>query len=286
MRRTVLGILFSLPSVCVAQWLKYPTPGAPRSPDGTINLTAPAPRGSDGKPDLAGIWEPITSLNLEEVSGSAFADQFVNLGSGLQGGIPYTDWAAGFVKARNANLRRDDPATHCLPIGPTLLYTRPLLHKIVQTPGLLVILFERDVSYRQIFTDGRPLPIDPQPSWNGYSSGKWDGDTLVITTSGFRDGNWLDRNGSPLTDAGKLTERFRRLDYGHLEIELTVDDPKAYTKPWTVKLKQRLVPDTELLDYVCVENEKDTQHFVPNERWARLLIPRYSQISPNRSGRR
>jgi hypothetical protein len=244
-----------------AQWLNYPTPGVPRNPDGKPNLAAPAPRSSEGKPDLSGIWEPTASLNPEQISGNAYSGQFVDLGSELPGGIPYTRWAADLVKARNANLRRDDPGTHCLPIGPTLLHTTPLLRKIVQTPGLLVILNERDVSYRQIFTDGRPLPIDPQPAWNGYSSGKWEGSILLVTTSGFRDGNWLDRNGSPLTEVGKLTERFRRLDYGHLEIEVTVDDAKAYTRPWTVTLKQRIVPDTELIDYVCNENEKDTQHF-------------------------
>ena len=262
MMRRLFLILTAVGSTVAAQWLNYPTPRVPRNPDGTPHLAAPPPRASTGKPDLSGIWEPIASLNLKQESGAAYASQFVDLGSGLSGGIPYTPWAADLVKARNANLRRDDPGTHCLPIGPTLLHTTPALRKIVQTPGLLLILNERDVSYRQIFTDGRPLPIDPQPAWNGYSSGRWEGDTLVIATSGFRDGNWLDRNGSPLTDAGKLTERFRRPDFGHLEIEVTVDDPKAYTKAWTVTLKQRIVVDTELLDYVCAENEKDTQHFV------------------------
>jgi hypothetical protein len=255
-------LLMALGTTAASQWLSYPTPGIPRLPDGKPNLAASAPKAADGKPDFSGIWEPIASLNLEKVSGAGYSEQFVNLGSGLPGGIPYTPWAADLVKARNANLRRDDPGTHCLPIGPTLLHTTPALRKIVQTPGLLVILNERDVSYRQIFTDGRPLPIDPQPAWNGYSSGKWEGGALVVATGGFRDGNWLDRNGSPLTDAGKLTERFRRPDFGHLEIEVTVDDAKAYTKPWTVTLKQRIVGDTDLLDYVCLENEKDTQHLV------------------------
>lgn len=262
MMRRLFLVSTAVGSTVAAQWLNYPTPRVPRNPDGAPNLAAPPPRASTGKPDLSGIWEPIASLNLKQESGAAYASQFVDLGSGLSGGIPYTPWAADLVKARNANLRRDDPGTHCLPIGPTLLHTTPALRKIVQTPGLLLILNERDVSYRQIFTDGRPLPIDPQPAWNGYSSGKWEGDTLVVATSGFRDGNWLDRNGSPLTDAGKLTERFRRPDFGHLEIEVTVDDPKAYTKAWTVTLKQRIVVDTELLDYVCAENEKDTRHFV------------------------
>jgi hypothetical protein len=128
--------------------------------------------------------------------------------------------------------------------------------------GLLVILNEQNASYRQIFTDARPLPVDPSPSWNGYSSGKWEGDTLVVQTTGFRDGLWLDTGGSPLTENARVTERFRRVNYGTLEIELTVDDAKAYTKPWTIKVMQILAPDTELLDYICLENEKDVGHLV------------------------
>jgi hypothetical protein len=142
------------------------------------------------------------------------------------------------------------------------MYTTPLFRKIVQTSGLVVILNERNAEYRQIFTDARPLPADPQPSWNGYSSGKWDGDTLVVQSVGFRDGLWLDAGGSPLTESGKITERFHRVNYGKLEIEITVDDSKAYTKPWTVKLTQLLAPDTDLLDYYCSENEKDVSHLV------------------------
>jgi hypothetical protein len=142
------------------------------------------------------------------------------------------------------------------------MHADPLYRKIVQTPGLIVILNERNATYRQIFTDGRPLPQDPQPSFNGYSTGKWDGDTLVVTTSGFREGTWLDRKGSPLTESGTITERFHRVNVGRLEIEITVDDSKAYTAPWTIKLSQNLKVDTELLDYICLENEKDTPHLV------------------------
>ena len=142
------------------------------------------------------------------------------------------------------------------------LLVDPEYRKVVQVPGLLVILNERNAGYRQIFTDGRPLPEDPQPSWNGYSTGKWEGDTLVVQTAGFRDGMWLDRSGSPITGAAKLTERFRRPNYGTLEIEVTMDDPKAYTKPWTVKLTESIVLNTELMDYICSENEKDIKHLV------------------------
>jgi hypothetical protein len=142
------------------------------------------------------------------------------------------------------------------------LLTYPPYRKIVQMPGLMVIMSERDVTFRQIFTDGRPLPKDPQPSFTGYSSGHWEGDTLVVQTIGFRDGMWLDRSGSPMTDAAKLTERFRRVNYGNLEIEITLDDPKAYTAPWTVRLNQFIVLNTELLEYFCQENEKDLPHLV------------------------
>jgi hypothetical protein len=133
---------------------------------------------------------------------------------------------------------------------------------MIQTPGLLVVLNEHNASYRQIFTDGRPMPTDPQPAWDGYSIGKWDGDTLVVETAGFRDGIWLDTSGNVLTDAAKVTERYRRVNYGRLEIEITVDDPKAYTKPWTIKLNQLLAINTDLLDYICLENEKDVKHLV------------------------
>ena len=142
------------------------------------------------------------------------------------------------------------------------LLTFPPFRKFLQLPGLFVILSERDVTYRQIFTDGRPLPKDPEPAWNGYSTGMWQGDTLVVETNGLRDGAWLDRNGSPMTDAARLTERFRRVNYGRLEVTLTVDDPKAYTRPWSVTLNQLIVLDTELLDYQCNDNEKDAAHLV------------------------
>jgi hypothetical protein len=191
-----------------------------------------------------------------------FGQQFLDAGWSLKGGLPYRPWAAELVKARMAENGKDDPTSRCLPGGVLRMHTTPLLRKIIEVPGLLVILNERDTAYRQIFTDGRPLPQDPQPSWNGYSSGKWDGDTLVVQTIGFRNGLWLDRNGSPMTEAARMTERFRRVNYGKLEIEVTVDDPKAYTAPWTIKLNQLIVLNTELLDFVCLENEKDVPHLV------------------------
>ena len=247
-----------------AQWLDYPTPGVPKTRDGKPNLNAPAPRTPDGHPDFSGLWEaeknrpcdPEGCRDLEP------GEQFFNLGWHLEGGIPYQPWAAEIVKQRMAEHAKDDPDSQCLPQGILKMHTAPLLRKIIQIPGLIVILNERNATYRQIFTDGRPLEADPQPSWRGYSTAKWDKDTLVVQSNGFRDNLWLDRNGTFTTESAKLTERFRRLTYGHLEVEVTVDDPKVYTRPWTVKLNQFLALNTELLDFFCLENEKDMPHLV------------------------
>jgi hypothetical protein len=188
--------------------------------------------------------------------------EFTNIAWKLEGGLPYQPWARDIAKSRSANQRLDDPLSHCLPIGLVESQTIPLFRKVLHIPGIMVILHEYNTSYRQIFTDGRPKPEDPQPSWMGYSTAKWDGDTLVVETSGFRDGIWLDTGGDPITDAAKITERIRRPDFGHLNLEITVDDAKAYTKPWTVKMNQILQLDTDLIDYICLENEKDLPHLV------------------------
>jgi hypothetical protein len=180
----------------------------------------------------------------------------------MAGGLPYQSWAAELVKERSAHFGKDDPVGFCKPGGAVRILTFPPYRKFVQLPGLFIILSERDVTYRQIFTDGRSLPDDPTPNFNGYSVGSWEGDALVVRTIGFRDGTWLDRAGSPITEAARLTERFRRVNYGLVEIDVTIDDPKAYTRPWTVTLKQRIVLDTELLDYHCTDNEKDAPHLV------------------------
>jgi hypothetical protein len=190
--------------------------------------------------------------------------EFFNIGWGIKNGLPYQPWAAELVNTRMARNGMDDPTSHCLPGGPVKGHTERLFRKVIQTPGLIVILNERNVSYRQIFTDARPLPQDPNPSFSGYSSGRWEGDVLVVQTNGLQDGLWLDRNGSPLTAAARLTEHFRRITFGKMEVEVTVDDPKAYTAPWTVKVTHLIVPDTELLDYSCLENEKDGGHLVGN----------------------
>jgi hypothetical protein len=257
-----------LPLVVVAlaaQWLNYPTPGTPRLPNGKPDLAAPAPRAADRKPDLSGIWRLESArCNPDAINGCGGdytgGPEFGNIAARLGTDLPYQPWAAELVKKRMATQGVEDPVALCQPAGALRLFTYPPFRKIVQNPGLIVILSERDVTFRQIFTDGRPLPKDPSPSFNGYSIGKWEGDTLVVETIGFRDGIWLDRRGNPITEAAKMTERFQRVNFGNLQIEITIDDPKAYTKPWTVKLHEMLVPDTDLLEYYCQENEKDTQH--------------------------
>jgi len=249
-------------SPLTAQWIHYPTAGVPQTKDGKPDLAAECPRTADGKPDLTGLWIMQTkrTANANFPGCDAVSDEFINIGASFKGGLPYQAWAADLAKARQSEQRVNDPMSRCVPIGPVRLHTWNGPRKVVQSPGLLIIMNELDTTYRQIFTDGRPLPADPNPSWNGYSSGKWEGDTLVVQTSGFRDHMWLDATGNPLTDAAKITERFRRPNFGHLEIELTVDDPKAYTKPWTVKLNQAIALDTDLLDFVCADNEKDVSH--------------------------
>lgn len=248
-----------------AQWGHLPTKGVPKKPDGKPNLTAPTPRTADGKPDLSGMWEMKKDRPCppEGCADAQIVYQFLDMGYGLPGGLPYQKWAADLVKARKDQNGKDDPAGHCLPIGAVRLHTTPFPKKIIQIPGLLVILNARETAYRQIFTDGRALPTEVElASNNGFSSGKWQGDTLVVETIGFPDGMWLDRYGSPMTSEGKLTEKFHRVNYGTLEIEVTVNDPKAYTKPWTAKLTQSLVLNDELVDYICMENEKDQVNLV------------------------
>jgi len=262
-------ILTTLPAAAFAQWPDYPTSGVPKTPDGKPNLQGPVSKAADGHPDLTGLWEyywdrgtpppdPGASLGLSVVAPGS--NPFFNIGFGIKDGLPFQPWALALRKSRMEDNNRDNPDAHCLPIGLMQLHQHPQPRKIIQTPAVIVILYEAQGGVRQIFTDGRPLPKDPQPWWYGYSVGHWDGDTLVIETTGFRDDVWLDVEGSPLTSAGKMTERFRRVDYGHLDIEITVDDPKAYTKPWTVSVKQKIMLDQDLIEFICDENEKDAPH--------------------------
>ena len=267
------------PAPAGAQWFKYPTPGAPRTPSGEVDLSAATPRLANGKPDFSGVWmtgEPSCGvggpasvsqlLQLAPpskkcpVRGPTMSREGINMGVDLPGGLPYQPWLAALVQERTANLAKDDPHIRCLPDLFLRAYGLPHYLKLVQTPGLLVMLNEFNGVYRQVFTDGRPLPEDPTPSWQGYSSATWSGDTLVVDTIGFRDDLWIDWDGSIITEAAKVRERVRRPDFGHLEIEVTVDDPKAYTKPWTVTLGQQFAADAELVDEICAENEKFSQH--------------------------
>jgi hypothetical protein len=260
----VLGTLFaSIP--LGAQWVHYPTAGVPRKADGNVDMSATAPRMADGKPDFSGIWtsdevdprRPGIQPNPRDATTSR---RMVNLGVELPGGLPYQPWLVPIVKERTNNLAKDDPHIRCLPDNFLRAYGMPHLLKFVHTPNLLVVLNEMNAGYRQVFTDARPLPQDPNPSWQGYSSAKWSGDTLVIDTIGVRDDTWIDWNGSVLTQAAKVREQIRRPDLGHLLIQVTVDDPKAYTKPWTDNIKERLIIDTELIDEICLEDEQSLKH--------------------------
>jgi len=234
-----------------AQWLRYPTPGIPRTPGGKPNLTAPAPRTPDGKPDLSGIW----------ASADGNGKYFQDLGAdGVE--IPMLPWAKALYNERKGNLQKGHPSERCLTHGVTDFDTHPTPRRIVQTPGIIAILFESYNHYRQIFLDGRPLPQPSQPSYLGYSVGKWEGDTLVVDTNGLNDQGWLDMNGHPQTETTHVTERFRRRNFGHIDLQVTIDDPKAYSKPWTVALAGwDFLADEELIESIC-ENEKDAVHLV------------------------
>jgi hypothetical protein len=244
----ILVCLFSAP--LPAQWLNFPTPGIPRLPDGKPNLAAPAPKTPDGKPDLSGVW----------VTRAGYTG---NIAKDLKPGeVSFQPWAEKLYKHRQDTQGKDDPQAYCVLSGVPREHVVPYPFKILNSNGMIVILYEALHSYRQIFMDGRALPKDPNPTWMGYSVGHWDGDTLVVESSGFVDNNWLDNGGHPGTEAMHLTERFRRPDLGHIELQLTINDPKAYTKPWNVNLQFNLTPDTDLIEYVCSENEKDLGHLV------------------------
>jgi hypothetical protein len=272
-----LCVLFVLIATTVsAQWLKYPAPGTPRTRDGKPNLAAPAPRAANGKPDLSGVWH-VEATPLEEMKRLFGKDIDLTSVPGMEPDTiskyaanilldfkpeeaPMRPEAVASMRSRGIGEGRDLPSTQCLPLGIPLSTLVSEVHKIVQTPGLIVILLEVDSAFRQIYTDGRKLPQDPQPSWLGYSVGKWEGDTLVVDTVGFNDKTWLDVIGHPHSDAMHIVERYRRRDFGHLDLELTIDDPKMYTKPFTIKVTHLLQADSDILEYFCAENEKDRAH--------------------------
>jgi hypothetical protein len=262
-------VLIALPIGAWAQWLRYPTPGTPRTKDGSPNLTAATPRTPDGRPDLSGVWEPEPDP-IPQVLRAVYA-----AGPGVPaplGSEPITkyfatilaDFKPGESPLRpGVAVRTDDPALHCLPVGMVMFDTYPAPRKIVQTPGLIMMLSEVDATYRQIFTDGRELPKDPQPSWLGYSVGKWEKDTFVVETSGLNERSTLDAVGHTHTENLRVIERFHRVNFGQMELHLTLDDPQVFTKPVIVKFNLRLFPDTDLIESFCSENEKDLGHSGP-----------------------
>ena len=244
-----LALLCAISLPLAAQW-EVKTPGVPRLPDGKPNMKAPAPKTADGKPDLSGIWEPNGIKYLINIAADLKPED-----------VPFKPEAAALYKERVQTFGKDDPDARCLPSGMPRKDAITSPYKIIQQPGEIVFLYESRTTFRQVFTDGRALPVDPQPTWDGYSVGHWEGDTLVVETRGMNGLTWLDSNGHPLSDAMHLTEKFRRPDFGHMEIEITIDDPKNYTKPWTVKENPHLLVDTDLIEYICNENEQDLKHF-------------------------
>ena len=271
----------------LAQWPRQIVSNVPRTADGKVNLDAPTPRTADGKPDLSGVWEtvPCRGCGVPVISGlgsapppgrggapappptpapNPGANVFGNIGGQTPGGAPYQPWADELVKKRMADNSKDNPDAHCLPMGIMQLNSHPFPRKIIQTPSEVVIIYEGSgTTVREIFLDGRALPgKDAEPWWNGYSVGHWEGDTLVVETNNLRgaesgpyDG-WLDVNGSPYSEQAKFTEKFRRLTFDHLQSDVTLEDPKAYSKPWSVRIDQRLIPDQELIEFVCNENQQ------------------------------
>jgi hypothetical protein len=241
----------------MAQWLNIPIKGIPRTKDGKPDLSAPAPRKPDGKPDLSGIWQ------MDQSGVKYIADIAADF---KPGEFPTRPWAEALTRERR-NHASEYPPAHCLPPSIPVLDEGSAIYplKIVQEPDLVVILNEAMGLFRQVFLDGRVLPKDPSPTWLGYSVGRWDGDALVVDSTGFNGKAWLDGAGGaghPSTEALHITERFLRRDFGHLDLQITIDDPKAYTKPWTVAVTMHISPDTELLEFVCNENEKDLKHLV------------------------
>ena len=298
---TSVAVLVAVSSLH-AQWPAYPGGTVPKTADGKTDLKAPAPRAANGKPDLSGVWETapcpdcappvIDGLSPTPGSGQAAArgaapalpgpaaqgagrgrggfgrNIFGNVGgSTAEGEAPYQPWAADLVKKRMADNSKDNPDAHCLPMGIMQLDSHPYPKKIIQTPAEVIMVYEASgTTIREVFLDGRPLPKreDVEPWWNGYSVGHWDGDTLVVETTGLMDDGWLDVRGSPLTSAAKLTERIRRINYGYLEIKVTVDDPKAYTKPFDAIIYSRIMPTAQLSEFVCID--KDAAHYIGQQQ--------------------
>lgn len=261
------ALLCLLATACSAQWLNRPTPGIPRTATGKPILTAPVPRTADGRPDLSGYWSAQSDLYYNNIVADLKPEDVM-------------PWAAELSRQRVRNFSKDSMESSCLPLGPAAITGPFRSFKIVQSPSLTVILLE-DLTYRQIFLDGRKLEQNPNPSWMGYSVGHWEGDTMVVESNGYTPRVWLDYDGHPHSEDLRITERFRRIDLGHMEVRMMLDDPKAYAKPWTVTIKHNLRVDDAMLEFVCNENEKDGRHMdskgpqVSETPMSRTLLSRY-----------
>ena len=248
-RIAIAAALLLLPGSLCAQWLDFRTPGIPRTADGKPNLTAAAPRTPDGKPDLSGIWQPEVNAYRFNVTQDPKEE-----------GI-FRPAAETIFMKRVADFHRDDPVTNCLPAGPSEVLNS--MYRIIESPNVVALLFETGTGrYRQIYTDGRKLPKDPNPTWLGYSVAHWEGDTLVVESAGFNDRTWLDRAGHPHSESLRVTERFRRVDFGHMQFQITYDDPETLTKPLSISLAVNYAPDTDMLENVCDEGNRDKAHLV------------------------
>jgi len=267
-----------------AQWAPVPDPKLPRDAEGNVRMDAPTPKTAAGTPDLSGLWMRTRSGPPPENAGGGGGGQlepeqapvpldpngppiaaFFEAGQNIEGGLPYTPWAKELRDRRFALRAKDNPDAQCLPMGFLQFHQQPQPRQIIQTDKMILIVYEANYGLRYIYLDGRELPPqgEPQPYWYGYSVGHWDGNDLVVETNNLRGADedspydgWMDVNGSPYTRQAKFTERFRRPTLGHLQIDLTIEDPKAYTKPWTVRVDQRLLPDQELIEFVCNENQQ------------------------------
>jgi hypothetical protein len=261
--------VFAMLAITVsAQWPNYPWQPVPKLPNGEPDLNAPAPRTADGKPEFTGTWRGVNPAQGRRGAPPPPAEpgtpplvNFRDVQSAFPGGLPLTPYAKDLLAKHVARNSKDNPEASCLPMGLMQFWSQGFPRKFVQTPKLLVVLYEASAGIRQIYIDGRPLPRlgDPQPYYYGYSTGHWDGDTLVVESNNFRDDGWLDIVGTPMTDQAKMTERFTRVSYGRMTIDITVDDPKAYTKPWTVRHVQEIMPDADIIEFICAENN----HFAP-----------------------
>ena len=258
-----VALLLAVPIGAAAQWSARPAPGVPRTADGRVNLTAPPPHTAGGTPDLSGLWTPEPDPNgkVQGVENTVFPRYLVDITQDVKDRAILVAAADALYRKRLANDGTDDPNARCQPPGAARIVSLARPVKIVETPGLTLLLYEHDTIYRQVFTDGRALPDDPFPTWMGYSVGKWEGDTFVVRTIGLTERSWLDLLGHPHSDALVMTERFRRVDVGHMDVQVTLVDPGVFAEPLTLTQKLRLLADQELIEYFCNDNEKDLPHY-------------------------